>query len=177
MIIDVFVLLLVVLAIYKGYSKGFVIAIFSVIALVVGIAAAMKLSVVVANYLQDHASLSGKWLPVLSFLIVFVAVVLLVRLGATFIEKTLKLALMGWLNRIAGMLLYMFVYLLLLSVLLFYAQQIHVVDAETFQASKTWVYIRPLGPWAIEGLGKLIPWFRDMFAALQEFFGNISGKV
>ena len=177
MIIDVFVLLLVVLAIYKGYSKGFVIAIFSVIALVVGIAAAMKLSVVVANYLQNHASLSGKWLPVLSFLIVFVAVVLLVRLGASFIEKTLKLALMGWLNRIAGMLLYLFVYLLLLSVLLFYAQQLHLLTPETFQASKTWTYIRPLGPWAIEGLGKLIPWFRDMFAALQEFFANISRKV
>jgi len=177
MIIDVFALLLVVLAIYKGYSKGFVIAIFSVIALVVGIAAAMKLSVVVANYLQEHASLSGKWLPVLSFLIVFVAVVLLVRLGASLIEKTLKLALMGWLNRIAGMLLYLFVYMLLLSVLLFYAQQIHLLGAETFQASKTWTYIRPLGPWAIEGLGKLIPWFRDMFAALQEFFANISRKV
>jgi membrane protein required for colicin V production len=177
MIIDVFVLLLLVMAIYKGYSKGFVIAVFSVIALVVGIAAAMKLSVVVANYLQDHASLSGKWLPVLSFLIVFVSVVLLVRLGANFIEKTLKLALMGWLNRIAGMLLYLFVYLLLLSVLLFYTQQLHLLDPETFQASKTWTYIRPLGPWAIEGLGMLIPWFRDMFAALQEFFANISRKV
>jgi membrane protein required for colicin V production len=177
MIIDIFCLLLLVLAIYKGYSKGFIIAIFSVIALVAGIAAAMKLSVVVADYLQNQASLSGKWLPVLSFLLVFVAVVLLVRLGATFIEKTLKLALMGWINRIAGMLLYMFVYLIVLSVLLFYAQQLHLISADIFQQSKSWPYIRPFGPWAIEGLGKLIPWFRDMFAALQDFFENISRKV
>ena len=177
MIIDIFFLLLLVLAIYKGYSKGFVIAIFSVIALIAGIAAAMKLSVVVANYLQNHSSLSGKWLPLLSFILVFIAVVLLVRLGATFIEKTLKLALMGWLNRIVGMLLYMFVYLIVLSVLLFYAEQLHILGTEIFQKSKTWPYIRPFGPWAIEGLGKLIPWFRDMFTALQEFFENISHKV
>ncbi len=177
MTIDIIFLILFLLAIYKGYSKGIIIAIFSVLAFVAGIAAAMKLSVLVADYLQQHAHLSGKWLPVLSFLLVFIAVVLLVRLGAKFIEKTFQLALLGWANRLAGVVLYIFLYTMLLSVLLFYAGQLQLAGPGFFADSRTWPYIQPLGPWAINGLGKLIPAFRDMFGALQAFFENISHKV
>jgi membrane protein required for colicin V production len=177
MVIDIIVILLLVLAIYKGYKKGLVIAFFSILAFVLGIAAAMKLSVVVASYLGRTVHITGQWLPVISFIVVFVVVVLLVRLGASLIEKTLKLALLGWANRIFGILLYAILYMLLLSVLLFYAEQVRLVSAKTLAGSRTWTYIQPLGPWAMNGLGKLVPFFRDMFDALESFFDNISRKV
>ncbi|MES2649650.1 MAG: CvpA family protein [Bacteroidota bacterium] len=177
MTLDIFFVILMAMAIYKGYSRGFVVALFSIIAFIAGIAAAMKLSTTVANYLGNNEVIGKQWLPVLSFLLVFVVVVLLVRLGASVIEKTMQLAMLGWVNKIAGIILYIVLYVVLLSVVIFYASQVKLINDETLAASTTWPYVQPWGPWAMNGLGRLLPFFKDMFAELQHFFENISHKI
>jgi membrane protein required for colicin V production len=177
MTMDIFFVILMVLAIFKGYSRGFVVALFSILAFIAGIAAAMKLSATVANYLGNNEVIGKQWLPVISFLLVFVVVVLLVRLGASVIEKTMQLAMLGWVNKIAGIILYVVLYIVLLSVVIFYANQVKLINDETLEASATWAYVQPWGPWAMNGLGRLLPFFKDMFAELQHFFENISHKV
>lgn len=122
MIIDILYLLVIIYAIFKGLSKGLVIAIFSILAFVIGIAAALKLSAVVANYLGTNTKIYSTWLPVLSFIIVFILVVILVRIGAKFIEKTFQLVMLGWLNKICGAIFYVLLYTLIFSVFLFYAE-------------------------------------------------------
>jgi membrane protein required for colicin V production len=177
MLIDIACVVFVVMAIIKGYSRGFIVAIFSVISFIVGLAAAMKLSAVVAAYLSEKTHLSNSWLPVLSFAIVFVGVVLLVRLGAGILEKTLQVAMLGWANRLAGIVLYIILYLIVLSILCFYASQIKLISTETLESSVCWSWIQPWGPWAMNGIGKLIPIFKDMFEQLKTFFDGISNRV
>ena len=94
MVIDIIVLLLLVLAIFKGYTKGLVVAVFSFLAFIIGLAAALKLSTLVADYLGTATSISSRWLPFLAFTLVFIAVILLVRLGAKLIEGSLRLAML-----------------------------------------------------------------------------------
>jgi membrane protein required for colicin V production len=67
MFIDLLFLILVVVAIFKGYQKGFIVALFSVLAFIAGIAAAMKLSVVMAVYLGKNLHIGARWLPVISW--------------------------------------------------------------------------------------------------------------
>lgn len=177
MLIDILCVILLVLAIFKGYSRGLIVAIFSILAFIIGIAAAMKLSAVVAAYLGENTQVAKQWLPVISFAIVFIVVVLLVRLGAGLIEKTAQLAMLGWANRLAGIVLYVVLYMLLLSVVCFYAAQVRLLSPEVLQASKAWPWIQPWGPWAMDSLGKLVPFFRDMFSQLQSFFDGVSHKV
>jgi membrane protein required for colicin V production len=55
------------------------VAIFSFIAIIIGVAAAMKLSFIVTGWLQEFFNTGKQWLPILSFLIVFIGVVLLIR--------------------------------------------------------------------------------------------------
>ena len=131
MIIDIIVLVLLVMAVIKGLRRGLIVAVFSLLAFIIGIAAAMKLSVVVAGYLDDSTQVSAKWLPVLSFAIVFIAVVLLVRLGANLLERTVELTLLGWVNKLGGVILYGLFYLFGLSVLLFFADQVHLLNEDT----------------------------------------------
>lgn len=175
--IDIVFLVLMVLAVFKGYSRGFIVALFSVLAFIAGMAAAMKLSAAVATYLGNNVGVAKQWLPVISFLLVFIAVVLLVRLGAGILEKSIQLAMLGWVNRVAGIILYAILYVVLLSVLIFYASKVKMLGPETLAASATWPFIEPWGPWAMDGLGRLLPFFRDMFGELQAFFDNISHKV
>jgi membrane protein required for colicin V production len=177
MLIDIIFLLLMLLAVFKGYSKGFIVALFSVIGFIAGLAAALKLSAFAAEKLSGTFNASGKWLPVISFLLVFIAVILLVRLGARLLQGSIEMIMLGWLNRIAGILLFAFLYSILFSVFLFYAVQLNFLSAEAIAASNTYPYLQPLGPKVIGSLGVVIPWFKDMFTQLQDFFGNFSSDT
>lgn len=176
MLIDILFFILMLIAVFKGYSKGFIVALFSVVAFIVGLAAALKLSAIAAQKLSGTFNTSGKWLPVLSFLVVFIGVVLLIRLGARIIQGSIELAMLGWINRIAGIVLYALLYAILFSVFLFYAVQLHVFSDESIAASNIYPYIQPLGPKVIDSLGTVIPWFKDMFSQLERFFEDISSQ-
>ncbi len=177
MIIDFFSVLLVTLACIKGYRKGFIVAIFSVVAIIIGLAAALKLSSLVAIKLKESLSTTAyQWLPFISFAIVFIGAVLLVRIGAKLIEKSVEMVMLGWINRLAGIFLYILLYLMVWSVFLFYAEKFDLFKTDTIKASMTYNYIQPLGPAVMNAFGKIIPFFKDMFTDLEEFFGKISDK-
>ena len=177
MIIDIIFAVLVVIAIIQGFRRGFIIAIFSFIAIFIGLAAAIKLSAVVADHLAHSTKISGKWLPILSFAVVFLIVILLVRLGAKLLQKTAEAFTLGWLNRLGGIIFYIAIYVTIYSILLFYATEMKIIQSKTIDASVTYSFIEPIGPKAIEALGKWIPFFKDMFGELENFFGKISGKL
>jgi membrane protein required for colicin V production len=175
--IDILFALLMILAIVKGYQKGLIIALFSIIAFIIGLAAALKLSAAVAGYLGDSTAVTSKWLPVVSFCLVFCVVILLVHLGGKLIEKSVEMVALGWLNRIGGVFLYMALYTLIFSVFLFYADRLQVFDNLTIASSRVYAFVQPLGPKVIDALGNLLPVFRDMFTQLEAFFEGLSGKI
>jgi membrane protein required for colicin V production len=174
MIIDIIIIVVLMIAVIKGYQRGLIVAVFSVLALVIGLAAAMKFSTVVAGYIGKAVNLSDYWLPVISFAVVFLIVVLLVRLGAGLIQKSVQFVMLGWVNRLGGILLYAVLYILIFSIIIFYAEQMDLIKPETKSASVTWSYIQPWGPKVIEYLGKVVPVFQGMFDDLQDFFGKVS---
>lgn len=151
--------------------------IFSFIAIIVGLAAAIKLSTVAAEYIGQEIKVSDRWLPIISFVVVFILVVLLIRLGANMIQKTVEISMLGWVNRLGGVLLYVAIYVIVYSVVLFYAVQIKLVQEETIQKSVTYSYVQPLGPKVINGFASVIPVFKDMFIDLQSFFGTVAQKA
>lgn len=175
--IDIIFVILLVLALIHGYRRGLIVAVFSLIAIIVGLAAAIKLSTVVANHLGHTLKVSDKWLPVVSFAIVFIVVVLLIRLGARAIQKLTEALMLGWINRLGGIILYVAIYITIYSVILFYANQVKIIKPEAIKASVTYSFIQPWGPKAIDGLGSLIPFFRDMFTQLEGFFSGIPDKI
>ena len=177
MLIDIIFIVLLAIAIFKGYSKGLIIAVFSVVAVIIGLAAAIKLSVVTAMRLKDAFHLAAKWLPIIAFAVVFLIVVLLVRLGAKALEKTAELAFLGWVNKLAGILAYMVLYTIILSVLLFYAEKASIIAADTIAASKTYSFIKPWGPKTVNFIGTAVPFFKDMFHQLEDFFAGLSDKI
>lgn len=170
MIIDIIFAVIVILALFKGYSQGLIMGVFSFLSVIIALAAAVKLSAVVAGYIGNAVKVSEEWLPLLSFILVFIAVILLIRLAAKAVQRTFELVMLGWVNRLGGMLLFLAVYLLVYSVLLFYAEQMKIISPQTISESRTWNYIRPWGPRVIDGLGSVLPFFRNMFLELQEFF-------
>jgi membrane protein required for colicin V production len=176
MIIDIAFGLLMLLALRKGYSRGLIIAVFSLLAFVVGIAAALKFSALVATWLGTHSNIGQQLLPSISFLIVFIAVAYLIKLGASIIEKSVKFVLLGWVNKLGGILFYAILYLLIFSVALFYAKQLNILSAQNIAESKVYTFVEPFGKKVIDGIGTVVPIFKNLFSQLQAFFENIKPK-
>ncbi|HWC54778.1 MAG TPA: CvpA family protein, partial [Chitinophagaceae bacterium] len=127
MLLDIIFALVVIIAMIRGYQRGLIVGIFSFVALIVGLAAAIKLSTVVAGYIGKSVKISEQWLPLIAFALVFLVVVLLVHLAARIIEKSVQIAMLGWLNRLGGMLFYIALYVTIFSVVLFYMEQMKLV--------------------------------------------------
>ncbi|MEO8403908.1 MAG: CvpA family protein [Chitinophagaceae bacterium] len=177
MIIDVIFLIILILAIIKGFRRGLILGIFSFLAIIIGLAAAIKLSAIVAHYIGDTVNVSARWLPVISFIVVFLIVLLLVRLGAALIQKSMEVSMLGWVNRLGGILLYAAIYITIYSVLLFYGGKTGIIKPETIQASSTYSFIAPWGPTIIDAFAYILPFFRDMFTELGTFFDGIGKKI
>lgn len=177
MVIDVLVFILLLMAVIKGYSKGLVVALFSFIAIIVGIVAALKFSNIVAGWLSGSTNVGNRWLPFLSFIIIITAVVFGVRMLAAFIQRSLQFAMLGWVNKLGGILLYAALYLIVLSVMLFFAEKIHILKPETLAASISYPVIKPFAPFIIDGIGSVIPFFKNMFESLSAFFDGLANKA
>ena len=163
-------------AIYRGFTRGLIVAVFSLVAFVLGLAAALKLSAVLAAYLAE-SGMEGRWWPVLCFILIFMAVVVLVRLGAAALEKVVQWSMLGWINRLGGILLYAAVFALGYSVLLWLANQLYWLSPEVKLQSVVYPYIEHLGPKVIEQMGRVLPVFRDVFAELEAFFEHAARQI
>jgi membrane protein required for colicin V production len=177
MLIDIIGAGLLLLAGIKGYKRGLIVGIFSFVAVLVGLAAAVKLSVVASEYMRQYTTIAGDWIPLLSFLVVFVAVVLLIRLGANAIEEAVKVVTLGWANKLGGLLLYAALYLLTYSVVLFYLSSMGLLSQKALQDSVMASALLRLGPWTIDKMAILFPLFKDMFVALQQFFAGVRAQL
>ena len=170
MFIDFIFFIILLLAIFKGYGRGLIVAVFSLVAFFIGLVAAIKLSASVAIWLEDSSGTRTTWMPFIAFVLVMGVVMLLIRLGANMIERMVEFAMFGWLNKLGGMLFYAILYITFFSIVLFYAENLGLLTAETIQSSKTWPFVAPWAPKAIEAIGAVIPMFKGLFEQLETFF-------
>ncbi len=84
---------------------------------------------------------------------------------------------LGWVNKLGGVVFYAAIYTIVFSVLLFYVEQMGLVKQETIDKSVTYSFVQPWGPKVINAFGSIIPIFKDMFGELEKFFGKVATKI
>lgn len=164
--LDFISILLLVFAIFKGYSKGLVMAVICFAANIIGLLVAVKLSAQVSAYMSsgnEHAHYS----PLIVFALVMIASIIAVRFLGNILEKILQVTMLGWANRTAGIVLYALLYFMIYSILLFYLQKLGFVSDTTKANSKTYDLVAPWGPTAIDFIGKIIPAFRNLLQTIS----------
>ena len=100
--LDIALLIILAIVTIRGFFKGFVLEVASLVALVIASIAALKLMHYVGAILEKSTDLSGNVVLVIAFIGIFAVVVLLVHLMARLAQKLLKAAALGPANRIAG---------------------------------------------------------------------------
>jgi membrane protein required for colicin V production len=174
MIIDSIYLICLLIFLVRGYSKGIVIALFSVVAIIFGVLAALKLSGTVSKMLFSSGNGAAQWAPLVTYALIFLLVVWLVRLGARLIEKSFEAVALGWINKLAGAALYGFLISFVFSSLLWLLDKMQLINAETKAASKVYPLLDTLAPMVFSGIGNILPFAKHIFDDLSGFFDGVN---
>ena len=174
MALDITGLILIALFFLRGYMKGIIVATFSVLAILLGLLVSLKLSQSLASWMLEKGFTTSGWAPILSYVVLFVAVVWAVNLVAKMLQKAIEGMMLGIFNKIAGGILYGFLGAVLWSSLLWLGGQSHLISPETVSGSKTYVYIAALAPWFFNWAGSVLPFVKDTFGNLQHFFNSVN---
>ncbi|MDR2848914.1 MAG: CvpA family protein [Bacteroidales bacterium] len=143
-VIDAVILLCLVWGFVKGFRKGLVMQIFSIIAVILGIWGGFNLVGQVEPYLSQYMSRLA--CSFVSFAIVFLCMMLLVILSGKLVTKLLDVIALGLINRLLGACFGLLVNALFLSVLIIFInkfnKQIHFLSDKTI--AQTYLY-KPVG--------------------------------
>ena len=135
--IDLFIAIVLIWFGYKGFSKGLIIELVSLIALGLGIYGGLKFSDTAADYITGN--IETKYIPIVAFTITFAIIVVVVFVVGKLIEKVVKMVALNFINKLAGAVFGMLKVLLILSVLITiiesYDQKLGFIPKETKEKS------------------------------------------
>ena len=151
--LDVFIVLVLIWAIYKGYKKGPVVHALSLLVIVVGIAVFGIVSTSIAGYIRDRATVSMDNLHLYIFAILFLAATWLSNFVANKVEKGTSKP-KGIVSIILGILASVVKYLYILSItLLFFAQfdnSYNLINSEEKRRTKFYTTVKNIAPETIK---------------------------
>lgn len=170
-------IILILIFFIRGYMKGIIVAVFYFISILLGIICSLKMSGLLAAYLLEKGWVNGGWAQIISYAILFTAIMLLVRWVAAALKSSLRLVMLGWADGVFGGLLYAFTAALIWSSLLWLGDKVHLISPEAKLSSKTYEYFIGLAPWVYERVGLLLPFAKNVFAELELFFEKLNEHV
>jgi membrane protein required for colicin V production len=173
MLIDLFFVIFIIIGFRIGIKKGLILGLFSWVVFLLGIALAIKLSVIVAKHVHNAGGNEGKWFPLLVFILVLLLVIFVVEIGCNFLHKHLHFVILSWVDKFLGVFFYIGVYLLIFSILLFYAEKMVIINKANIRASISYKYIERIAPYIMDNIGRIFPVFRDMFTDLKNFYERL----
>jgi len=118
-VVDIVLLLCFIPAVIGGIRKGFVRQIAALIALVLGIWGGLHFSSFISGTLRGWLDTSNTIIDILSFTIIFILVVLAVTIVGRLTEGIVKIILLGWLNRLLGVIFAIIKYALIFSIIIY----------------------------------------------------------
>jgi len=118
-LVDLILLSLLFIFSINGFRKGIVIEIASLLSFFIGIIGGIKFSQFASDIINSFFSWNPTVTKIIAFIIVFIVCVRITTLAAKIITKALKLALLGFINRILGALFGAFKGAVILGFLIF----------------------------------------------------------
>ncbi len=101
-ILDIILLICFVPALIQGFRKGFISQIIAIISIIAGVWMSARFANMVSEWLSRYVNASEQLMRVISFILIFIAIIIGLFLLGKLLEGTIKLIMLGWLNRLLG---------------------------------------------------------------------------
>jgi membrane protein required for colicin V production len=112
-------------ALYRGFKKGVVHMMASLVALVLGLFGAIKFRPTVASLLDSVFTIDSAYINVIAFTVAFVSIVIVVHVLAFFVEKLINAVALNFVNRLLGMVFGVVVTAFVISIILWPVNQVN----------------------------------------------------
>jgi membrane protein required for colicin V production len=162
--VDITLCLIILIGAYSGFKEGFLMELFSLLGIVLGVLGGFKLLGWAMVFLGDRFNIDQKVLPYIAFGIVFIAIVIIVRLLGNIIKASIDKSFLGKVDQAAGALLGFIKTVFILSVVLW------IVDSLKLTLPLRWTenaWILPrvaaFAPATTHWIGEYFPFLKDVF--------------
>lgn len=117
-ILDIILLVCFIPAIISGLRKGFIAQVVAIISIVLGVWLSVKFATLAGSWISQWIEASPQLINIISFAIIFIAVAVLLFTIGKLIEATIKIIMLGWLNKLLGVLFSMLKCILIIGFLI-----------------------------------------------------------
>ena len=162
--IDIVLLLCLVFGAWNGYKEGFLMELISLVAILLGVLGGFKLMGEGMLFLQDRFNADKSTLPYISFIAIFIIIVVLVRLLGRMVKHTIDKSFLGTVDQAMGAVLGAFKTLFMLSIALWIMDSLKITPRASW-TDESWLYpfTAHVAPRTAEWIGGFVPVFKEIF--------------
>lgn len=154
MYLDIFICVLLLWALFSGWKNGFIREAFSTIGIIVGLVlAGIAYLYWGENFLSVTGSETNMVLSIVAFVLLWICVPLFFGLIANILTKAINFVMLGWANRVLGMVFSVVKFALLLSCVLNMMSRLNITDKAIVADSKLYAPTVGLLPFIDEQAG------------------------
>lgn len=156
---DIILIVPLIWGAYKGFTKGLIIELASLVGLILGLYLGVNFSELTAEKIKSYIDVSAQTLPIVAFCLTFIGTIIVVFLLAKLLEKVVNFIALKMINKIAGACFGLIKYALIFSALLFVFdtldKQFHILPETIKQESKIYPLMQPIVPTIVPQIKEL----------------------
>ncbi len=162
--IDIALIIFIVLGIYSGYKEGFLMELFSLIGIFLGVIGGFKLMGWAMVVLGERFNVDQKMLPYFGFAVVFIAIVIIVNLLGRAVKLSIDKSFLGKADQVAGAALGAIKTVFMLSVAIWILESLE-IDFDRWKNDDSWIYrtVAEFAPSTAKRIGEIFPFLKDIF--------------
>lgn len=168
---DIFLALPILYGAFQGFRKGLLLELISLFALVFAVLMGLKLMDTALPVMKGFVGDAGVLLPFVTFLVVFIGIMLGVRLVGLLLKKVLDFTPFGFFDNLLGAMLGALKWCIGLSLLLYVCNLADItITDETAAGSVVYPVVLKATPYALGTLGYVLPFAKTIFESLKGHF-------
>ncbi len=166
---DIILLLILGFAGYRGYQRGFMVSLLSIVAFLVATVLAFYFLDWGVHMLDDLVEGFSGVLPYLAFVLIFIGVAIAINVIGKAFKTAIDLTLLGSFDSIAGGMLGVLKWAFGLSLLIWLSNQVGIeVPPGLQEGSLLYSKIEPVAPMVIDGISEYLPFLKSLFQSIAE---------
>ncbi|WP_420384863.1 CvpA family protein [Roseivirga sp.] len=171
--LDIILLIPLVFGAFLGFKKGLLLEIIGVLAFILAIIGGFKLMETGMVYLSEYFEDFGQLLPFISFLIIFLAIILLINMLGKLLKKMIDMTLLGGFDKFAGAILGLVKWAIGVSILLWLVNNFGIELPGQDEELVLYPFLSELGPKLIASLDVVLPFAQDMLDSIKELLSPV----
>lgn len=168
-ILDIIIIIPLIYGAYKGFTKGLLRELTSLLAVILAITLGFKLMDLVIALIQPYLGENNQIVPLIAFVAIFVVVLILVNLLSKAVKKVLDMTLLGNVDDFAGAVLGILKWAFAMSMILWLLDQAQIIiPKERTEGSILFPFLMAYGPKLIDYVSIILPFTQDLIHSISE---------